>query len=107
MNGYGDPISWLILCIGFPILWLFSKQRMEAFADEKIVYDEFYAIEIDFNEKTYTTMGFIDSGNQLTDPFTKQPIVICDDVIIEQIFTKRSEERRVGKGKRLDVYKYQ
>ncbi|HIS28829.1 MAG TPA: sigma-E processing peptidase SpoIIGA [Candidatus Avamphibacillus intestinigallinarum] len=88
MNGYGDPISWLFLCIGFPILWLFSKQRMEAFADEKIVYDEFYAIEIDFNEKTYTTMGFIDSGNQLTDPFTKQPIVICDDVIIEQIFTK-------------------
>ena len=93
MDGYGDPISWLFLCIGFPVLWLFSKQRMESYANEKIMYDEFYLIEIDFNENTYTTTGFIDSGNQLTDPFTKQPIVICDEIIIDQIFTKQEKNQ--------------
>src|SRR5699024_12748412 len=37
MNGYGAPITWVFSCIGFPILWFFAKQRMDACADEQLL----------------------------------------------------------------------
>jgi stage II sporulation protein GA (sporulation sigma-E factor processing peptidase) len=86
--GYGDPISWLFVVIGFPFVWFFTKQRMDKHVQEKVRYDVKYAIRLKINGIHRDTTGFIDSGNQLVDPFTKKPVVICDEAFIAQWFER-------------------
>jgi stage II sporulation protein GA (sporulation sigma-E factor processing peptidase) len=87
-SGYGDPVSWVFVVIGFPIVFWFTKNRLDKHAMEKIRYDQLYEVSITINNKTLSTTGFIDSGNQLVDPLTKRPVVICDEVFLQQWFTR-------------------
>ncbi|WP_087973000.1 sigma-E processing peptidase SpoIIGA [Oceanobacillus rekensis] len=86
-KGYGDPISWIFIIIGFPIVWYFTKSRMDEHAGEKIRYDQLCQVNVKMNHQTFSTMGYIDSGNQLIDPLTKKPVVICDEVFLKNWFS--------------------
>lgn len=86
-SGYGDPVSWLFIIVGFPLIWLFTKQRMDKHAVEKIRYDQLYPVTMQIKNKSYSTTGYIDSGNQLVDPLTKKPVIICDEHFIGRWFT--------------------
>ncbi|GGA83954.1 sigma-E processing peptidase SpoIIGA [Ornithinibacillus halotolerans] len=88
-TGYGDPISWVFVVIGFPIVFWFTKNRMDKHAIEKIRYNEIYNVNITINNQSYSTTGYIDSGNQLVDPLTKRPVVICDEEFLQQWFTSK------------------
>lgn len=87
-NGYGDPISWLFVVICFPIVWHFTKKSMDKHAVEKIRYDQLCPITLDMNNKSFSTTGYIDSGNQLVDPLTKSPVVVCDEFFLRQWFSE-------------------
>lgn len=87
-SGYGDPISWIFVLIGFPIIWLFTKRNMDKHAIEKIRYDELYPVTIQMNHLSFSTNGYMDSGNQLVDPITKKPVIICDESFLKQWFTE-------------------
>ncbi|GAA0445815.1 sigma-E processing peptidase SpoIIGA [Lentibacillus halophilus] len=87
-SGYGDPVSWLFVVIGFPLSWLFTKIRMDKHAVEKIRYDQLCPISIQIKEWEHATTAYIDSGNQLTDPLTKKPVIICDQHFLKQWFTE-------------------
>ena len=87
-QGYGDPISWLFVIIGFPIVWLFTKRRMDKHLVEKVRFDQLYPVSIRMHGKHYSTTGYIDSGNQLVDPLTKHPVVICDEPFLRKWFTE-------------------
>ncbi|AUJ26767.1 sigma-E processing peptidase SpoIIGA [Virgibacillus dokdonensis] len=89
-SGFGDPISWLFIVIGFPIVWLFTKCRLDKHVQEKIRYDQILPVTIEMKGKSYSTTGFIDSGNQLTDPITKKPVVLCDEVFLKQWFSEQT-----------------
>ncbi|HLR41469.1 MAG TPA: sigma-E processing peptidase SpoIIGA [Virgibacillus sp.] len=86
-SGYGDPVSWLFVIIGFPLSWFFTKARMDRHAVEKIRYDQLCPVTIQIKQKSYLTTGYIDSANQLVDPATKRPVIICDEVFLKQWFT--------------------
>lgn len=86
-QGYGDPVSWLFILIGFPCVWLFTKRRMDKHAIEKIRYDQLYQVTLTMKNKSFTTQGYIDSGNQLVCPLTKKPVIIGDDIFLKQWFT--------------------
>ncbi|MFD2628300.1 sigma-E processing peptidase SpoIIGA [Oceanobacillus kapialis] len=86
--GYGDPVSWVFVVIGFPIIWWFTKNRMDKHATEKIRYEQLCMVAIQLNNQTFTTKGYIDSGNQLTDPITKKPVVICDESFLRNWFSE-------------------
>lgn len=86
-SGYGDPISWLFIVIGFPLVWIFTKGRMDKHAVEKIRYDQLCPITIQIGNTSKSTTGYIDSGNQLVDPFTKKPVIICDEHFLKQWFS--------------------
>jgi len=86
-NIYGDEMSLLIILLGFPLVWLFMKMRMDRHVKDKINYDQMYDVTITINGKSHQTLGFIDSGNQLVDPLTNRPVVICDEVFLERFFT--------------------
>lgn len=87
-SGYGDPISWLFVVIGFPVIWMFTKSRMDKHATLKIRYDQLFPVTIQINKQSFTTMGYIDSGNQLIDPLTRQPVILGDEVFLKQWFTE-------------------
>lgn len=91
-SGYGDPISWLFIVIGFPLVWIFTKARMDKHAVEKIRYDQLCPVTIQIENTSRSTTGYIDSGNQLVDPLSKKPVVICDEYFLKQWFSSNEWE---------------
>src|SRR5699024_1803022 len=69
-GGFGQPVSWLFVVIGFPIVWKFTKNRMDKHAIEKIRYEQMYDLALQIDKKQFYTTGLMDSGNQLVDPLT-------------------------------------
>lgn len=86
-SGYGDPVSWLFIVIGFPLIWLFTKRRMDKHTIEQIRYDQIYPVTIQIAKMSFSTNGYVDSGNQLVDPLTKKPVIICDEPFLKQWFS--------------------
>lgn len=87
-KGYGDPISWLFVVIGFPIVGYFTKHRLDKYEIEKLKYNQLYTVFITIKQIEKETQGYLDSGNQLIDPLTKYPVIICDEPFLKQWFTK-------------------
>lgn len=77
-SGLGDPFSWLFIIIGFPLVWLFSHHRISNINVRKLAYDQMANVEIHIGEDVYHLKGLIDSGNQLMDPITRDPVMILD-----------------------------
>ena len=73
---YGDPISWLFVIFGFPVIYYFSKKRIESVEVTKIHYDQIVKLKVQLAEEELELAGLIDSGNQLYDPLTKTPVMI-------------------------------
>lgn len=75
VKGFGDPISWLFVLIGFPIAWHYSKKHMDGLEMTKIQYDSLINVRITLNGKEFLFKGLVDSGNQLYDPISKMPVM--------------------------------
>lgn len=76
IKGFGDPISWLFVLLGFPLAWHFSRRNIEQFEMTKIQYESLADVEVKFMEMDFNVKGLIDSGNQLYDPISKMPVMI-------------------------------
>ncbi|WP_077617740.1 sigma-E processing peptidase SpoIIGA [Bacillus sinesaloumensis] len=87
-SGYGNPISWGFVLLGFPILWYFSKNRIEDIETKQVFYDQIVAVKIVIDDVTIHLNGLVDSGNQLFDPITKSPVMILDINKYEHLFPK-------------------
>lgn len=83
-TGLGDPVSWVFVFIAFPTIWWFSKRQMEQLETRKVHFDQLVKVEIKIDEIYLTLNGLIDSGNQLTDPITKVPVMILDVTRIKE-----------------------
>ncbi|MEC1520939.1 sigma-E processing peptidase SpoIIGA [Neobacillus niacini] len=75
VTGFGDPISWLFVLLGFPIAWHFSKRNIEGMEMTKIQFDQIVNVTLKINNETFTFKGLVDSGNQLYDPLSKLPVM--------------------------------
>jgi stage II sporulation protein GA (sporulation sigma-E factor processing peptidase) len=75
VKGFGDPISWLFVVLGFPVAWYFSKRNVDSIEMTKIQYDQLIKVVVTINGTVFTFKGLIDSGNQLYDPITKVPVM--------------------------------
>jgi len=73
---YGDPVSWLFVIIGFPVIYYFSKKRIADVEVTKIHYEQIVKVDIKIGINDIQLDGLIDSGNQLHDPLTKTPVMI-------------------------------
>lgn len=96
-KGFGDPVSWIFVVIGFPLVWIFTRNRMDKHVQDKIRYDMELPVTLIIKGESYSTTGFIDSGNQLSCPFTKKPVIICDEEFLLQWFkTKEWEQLKLA-----------
>lgn len=85
-SGFGSPISWLFVLIGFPAIYFFSKQRFESMEATKIRYDQIYPITVIINDLQLQLTGFVDSGNQVEDPLTRRPVMFIDMTEVAEQF---------------------
>lgn len=85
VQGFGDPISWLFVFIGFPIAWHFSKKNNETLEMTKIQFDQIVNVTITILNEEFTFKGLVDSGNQLYDPISRMPVMfvsVTDQLIM-------------------------
>lgn len=87
-NGFafGSPVSWGFIVIGFPILYFYTKKRFEIVEEVKIRFSEIMKVNIRVAGITLELTGFVDSGNRLTDPFSKKPVMIIDMTKVKNQF---------------------
>lgn len=94
---YGDPISWVFVIFGFPIIYYFSKKRIENVEVTKIRYEQIIKVHIKLAEHEFELDGLIDSGNQLYDPLTKTPVMIMHISSLEDCLPKWLTEQVYSK----------
>lgn len=75
IKGFGDPISWLFVLIGFPIAWHFSRMNFERMEVTKIQYEKMVDVTVTLGSTIMKVKGLIDNGNQLYDPISKMPVM--------------------------------
>lgn len=75
VKGFGDPVSWLFVLIGFPIAWHFARKNMESMEMAKIQYEQIVDVTVTINNDAFHFKGLIDSGNQLYDPISRLPVM--------------------------------
>jgi stage II sporulation protein GA (sporulation sigma-E factor processing peptidase) len=75
VKGFGDPISWLFVLIGFPVAWHFSRRNIETMEMTKIQFDQIVKVTIKIESEILILNGLVDSGNQLYDPMSKLPVM--------------------------------
>lgn len=82
---YHNPfsINWIILIIITPIiLYIYIKQLKSLKTD----YTNYYKVDIVLkNGEKIKSVGFLDTGNKLIDPYLKRPIIIVDENKIKNL----------------------
>lgn len=102
-KGFGDPISWLFVLLGFPLAWHFSKRSMDKIEMTKISYEENVDVFIRIAGLELQLRGLIDSGNQLYDPISKMPVMVVslkkhDEVMPEAIIRGVTQPEKLIEG---------
>ncbi|KKK39647.1 peptidase [Mesobacillus campisalis] len=75
VKGFGDPVSWLFVLIGFPLAWHFSKQGIGHMEMAKIQFDQLAGVRLCCCGMELQLKGLVDSGNQLYDPISRMPVM--------------------------------
>lgn len=87
-GGYGDPVSWLFVIIGFPCSYFFTKWRLDQVSVHKMKLEDIYDVSIEWNGRVAHCKGLVDSGNQLIDPISRKMVFLADPFVWEQFFSK-------------------
>ncbi len=87
-TGLGSPISWLLVILGFPAIWFFTRKRIEHMEVRKVKYEDIVQVDLYLVDRHIQLKGLIDSGNQLQDPLTKKPVMVIDMNDLQNTFPK-------------------
>lgn len=82
-----DEISLVVILLGFPISLYVAKIWSDRLILDRIQRGQMYKITLEFNDSRFQTTGFLDSGNQLVDPITNRPVIVCDSMFMKQFFS--------------------
>lgn len=77
----GLSINVLFLFIFTPII-LYTYVRQEK--RQKELYEHIYQVIFSIGPHTYEFEGFVDTGNQLKDPYLKRPVILVEQKKIEK-----------------------
>lgn len=75
-------IHGIFVIICFPIIFLFTKHRMDKHKMQQFHQEFHYKVVLYWEKKEVETIGYLDSGNHLVDPFTQTPVIIVDETVL-------------------------
>lgn len=87
-NIYHTEISLVIIVLGFPITLFMTKVWSDKLIISELMTNQLYNVTLTWNNRQFSTLGFVDSGNHLVDPLTNRPVIICDEHFLQQFFSK-------------------
>nr|WP_231572595.1 sigma-E processing peptidase SpoIIGA [Halobacillus sp. BBL2006] len=87
-GGYGDPVSWLFVFLGFPSSYFFTKWRMDQVSVHRMKLENIYDVSVCWNEQKAVCKGLVDSGNQLIDPVSRKMVFLADPSVLGQLMAK-------------------
>lgn len=77
-TGLGDPLSWLFVIVGFPLMYWFSKSRWQQIEEVKAKTGALIQVSIHISGQVIQCAGLIDTGNQLYEPITRTPVMMIE-----------------------------
>ncbi|WP_279626541.1 sigma-E processing peptidase SpoIIGA [Halobacillus karajensis] len=92
-GGYGDPVSWLFVIIGFPCSYFFTKWRLNQVSVHKMKLEDIYDVTVEWNGRTARCKGLVDSGNQLIDPVSRKMVFLADSFVWAHFFSEEQLEQ--------------
>ncbi|MBD1371328.1 sigma-E processing peptidase SpoIIGA [Hazenella sp. IB182357] len=84
-NGWGSPVSWIFIWIGFPLVWLYTKFSLGSLKERQEMNQFVTAFKMVIMDQIVTCNGLIDTGNQLRDPISRQPVILVELKLIEAL----------------------
>lgn len=85
----GGQTSLVILFSFFPLLIYVIKRLMNHQIMQQFHHDHIVDVTLSWNNMTYYTKGFVDTGNYLVDPLFHRPVIICNTHVMKQFFTEK------------------
>lgn len=77
----GFSINWILIIFSTPIILILYVKQSRKLKEE---YSKKYEVDITFlNGKKSHLTGFLDTGNNLTDPYKKRPIIIINKEVLK------------------------
>jgi len=85
----GVSVNFIVILIITPIiLYLYIKEMR----NYKLNYSKYYKLEIIFkNNKSVTMNAFLDTGNNLIDPYKKRPVILVNYDVIKKYIKNEKE----------------
>lgn len=83
-----EAVSLTLLAIGFPLILWVIKRWSDRFILDKFKFRQSYEVSIMLNGYRHEALAFLDSGNELTDPLTNRPVIICDSIFMQRFFSQ-------------------
>ncbi|GAB2542892.1 sigma-E processing peptidase SpoIIGA [Gracilibacillus alcaliphilus] len=106
-------IHGLFVLIGFPIVFFFTKYRMDHHRMQQFQQQFFYKVTIQWSGKLLCTTGYLDSGNHLVDPLSHHPVIMVDEGLLsqwmdqEEIYDLRTASQSFGETDLLQAKHFQ
>ena len=106
----GSPFSAGMqkILVGIIILFLIGNFGWRYFQKYKAPEEFYIPVKIYYQENQVNIIGLIDTGNSLTDPFTKAPVIVVDLKEILSLFSEKIQEELWSCGeeyiKSIDVF---
>ncbi len=78
-------ITFLVICsiISYIIITIITK-----ILDKKAPKNKEYYVTIEKNDKTVSCTALMDTGNNLREPFSDYPVIMCDSDLFQKVFTE-------------------
>lgn len=83
------------------VVWtlsIFSSFIVCKFAFYKIkseLYSKDFKIKIKYKDNSVSFTGMVDTGNALTDPATQKPVLVIDESILKNLFSKSATDNNI------------
>lgn len=77
-KGWGSPVSWVFIMIGFPLVWLYTKFSFQSMKERDQIEQYMTAVRIQIQGNSFECTGLVDTGNQLRDPISRAPVMLVE-----------------------------
>jgi len=88
-----EQIHIIFVLVAFPIVYLFTKHRMDKHKLLQHQQSFYYQVTIDWKKQKIATTGYMDSGNHLIDPLTQTPVIIVGEALLQHWLEQESIDK--------------
>lgn len=83
-----DLVFWT--AVSYAFLWLFERLFLNRTGEKRLCH-----VTVDLDGKQIAFRALADTGNQLKEPFSGAPVIVCDKTLLERVIPSNPERIRL------------